>query len=422
MKCAESLVILGFLCGSPVNVSRAADRSYRAEISAPDRVNSRGTALKTLREFLRQDRFNVHSERHVDPGDTLDPMFGSVEARGLIDGARLVMPEGLEASVISGRVNRLEVEVSGSGKNLEMRLAVAKETPESGSQVTTMKGKDLPATEGGPAGSAGVQVTYLTTLGPRDFVNSNGVDFSRLRDFLIQDRSNVNMLGRRDPGDEKDMMFITARQRRVFETATLLVDPALANPLLSRQPVAISVSLTGDHRLLVTRPGAPPDLPLRSLEEMVQDRNRTVAAIVRAGDGGAEVALRELVALAELAHGRQHEKPLIFRVTLAQLLLRQDRVSEVIPMLALIEEDFRAAAHRGVEALAIFPVMGFLAEAYTAAGKFDAATRLLGELLDEPGKGKWKLDEAQRSDLEELRRLLKAPSADGAPTDKAALD
>ena len=370
---------------------------------------------------MRQDRFNVNTGRHLDPGDTPDSLFGSVEARILIDGAEMVVPAGLEASVISGDVTCLTVAVSGSGKTLQLKVTAAAEKPGPAGPVTTMREKEPPAVEGTAVRPEGYQAAYATTLGEGDLVNSNGVNFFRLRDFLIQDRTNVNMLGRRDPGDEKDGTFTTARQRRLFETAELLVDPGLVKPLLSRKPVAIQVYLNGDQRLLVARPDAGAKVSFRTLEDMVEERNWTVAAMVSARDKSAEAALRELVAMAELAYGRQREKPVIFRVTLAHFLMQQDRQAEVAPTLPEIEADFRAAAQRGVDDEAVFPVMGFLAEAYTATGNFDAAKKLLQDLLDEPGKSKWKLSEEQCSVMAELRRQLLSPGEAGAPTYDEAL-
>jgi len=395
---------------------------YRAEISAADRVNSRGAALGTLREYLRQDRFNVHSGRHQDPGDTLDPVFGSAEARAFIDGARLVVPEGLEAAVAAGRVSRLEVALSESGGRLEMHVRAAEDAGAAPMAGGLAGGGGVP-TPGSPsravgdeAGAAhahgsevpeGYLAVYATTLGHGDFVDSNGEPLPRLRDWLQRDRTRVNLLGEPDPGDERDGHFVSPRQlRQFFERAELFVDPALLPRLRARQATPVVVHAAFDNVLYVSDPAAAGEVEVARLEDLVEERDFEAGAMAAARAPGAEEALRELAELSELAHGRAHGTTATFRVTLATLLLEQGRAEEVRDSLPGIERDFREAAQRGVDPASIYPVMGFLANAHAALGDAGRAEALFAELLDEPGSRSWRLGEEDRERLGDLRARL----------------
>ncbi len=386
-------------------VAPAQEERYQAEISAADRVNSRGVPLKSLREFLRQDRYNFHGGHHVDPGDTADPRFGTVAARTLIDGARLVASPGLEAAVIAGRVTTLEVTVSGARKSLVLRVVPA--DPDGpppappGPPVIPMPGGE--PTRKAPEPPRGFRLAYTTSLGPLDWVDSNGAPWSRLRDVLKQDRANVNRFGRADPGDERDEVFNAASERTRFDRAPLRLDTAVAGPLSRRETVKVLVLLTEDGTLLVSRPGDGAGASFAATEELLEERQWKVEGLAASRDPEAAAAARELVQMADLVHGREHEESALARVLLASLLLQADQAGEARPLLAEIERDFRAAAGREVSPDGIVATMGFLIRAHRTLGDANAAEALLSELLESPGRERWGLDEARRGELETLR-------------------
>lgn len=394
---------------------------YRAEISAADRVNSRGTPLKTLRDFLRQDRFNVHGGHHLDPGDTTDPYFGSVEARGEIERARFVVAPGLEGRVIEGEGIRLEIIVSGKGKGLVLAVA------EAPGEAPPMTGNAPPvpiAVAAGPADAPpppqGFRLVYTTMLGSRDWVDSNASPLIRLRDVLKQDRANVNRLGQEDPGDERDPLFTSASERRRWDSMELRLDPFLAGPLSRHEEVKVTVLLpeTGS-RAFVARPEADSHDGLETIEDLLSSRRWKVEALVASGDPAAVEGSRDLVRLMDLLVGRDHEDAVLARVNLATRLLEKGLVEEVKPMLERIESDFRAAASREVDPASIVSVMGFLIEAHDLLGAADRSARLLEELTEAPGREKWRLDEVRR---EALRNLRNGVGAGGVrPTYEAAL-
>lgn len=384
----------------------AQEESYRAEISPADRVNSRGVALKTLREFLRQDRFNVHGGHHIDPGDTVDSRFGTVEARGRIDGARLVTSPGLEGDVVEGRVSRLEVVVSGADRSLLLRVAPAPAEDKPG--VMTKSDPPTPPAGTKPAtpAAAEFEFAYTTTLGERDLVDTNGSPLWRLRDILAQDRSNVHLLGKADPGDEVDSRFASARARRGFASGELHLDPSLVPSLLERRQTPVKVYVGPKGRFRVTAPAAGLEAAAKTIESLVEERHWTVNAMGASGAAGTEAAMRDLVRLSDLAHGRGHETSVLHRAGLANLLMEVEQVEKVAPLLAEIEEGFREAAAQGVSEDAVFAVMAFLVQGFVATGDLEAAGRLLEELLEPPGREKWKLGEEARSALEKMRADL----------------
>lgn len=390
---------------------------YRAEISASDRVNSRGAQLKTLREFLRQDRYNFHGKHHVDPGDTEDPRFGTVAARTLIDGARLVVPPGLEAGVMEGRITRLEVTVSGTDKSLLMRVAPVTEggvtstgaMPAPGGPTREGPGT-VPVAEApmAPGPPNGFRHVYSATLGPADWMDSNGVPWSRLSDVLKQDRANVNRLGRQDRGDERDPFLNSARDRSVFDSAPLFLDSALAGPLGRRESVRVTVHVDMEGKLFVTRPGADSRAEVLPAEELLAEREWKVRALVLSGNPDAGNALRERVELSDLVKGRESAESALARLELADFFFGADRADEAKVLVGEIERDFRAAAGRGVDSEAIVTVMGFLVRARIALGETDAAEKLLDELLEPPGRDRWRLTDPERAELEKLRQQTSA--------------
>jgi CHAT domain-containing protein/tetratricopeptide (TPR) repeat protein len=415
------------------DVTVAQETSYRAEISAADRVNSRGGELKTLKEFLRQDRFNVHGGHHLDPGDTKDTRFATPANRAMIDNGRLVSAPGLEAAVVSGRVTLLDVVVSGTEKSLLLRVTgvgdegmppapVLQPQPAipASSRPTLATGLS-PTTEPSPMAESapeGFRVAYATTLGPRDWVDSNGAPWTRLRDVLKQDRANVNRLGKADPGDEREIWFTSAAERVIFDSVPLSLDPMIAGPLARRETVKVTVLVASEgDRMRVGRPDADERSEMLPEEELLEDRAWKTEALAVSGDPGASAGLRDLIRMTDLIHGHGHEKAVLARVKLAGFLLQSDAAAEAGPLLGEIERDFRAAAGREVGPDSIVAVMGFLVQARRLLREDAAAKRLLDELLESPGR--WHLDEARR---EELRSLLdsggagKSPEATERPT------
>lgn len=378
---------------------------YQAEISKADRVNSRGVALKTLREFLRQDRYNVHGGHHRDPGDTLDTRFATVEARALMDGARLVATPGLEGKVLSGDINLLEVTVSGGDRSLLLRVAepaASADPPPPPMPATKSSPGDpnLPL----PEKKASYRVTYLTTLGPADWSDSNGKPLDRLREVLKQDRANVNRFGKADAGDERDSLFLSASERSRFDSAPLAIDPILAGPLSRRETVRVLVRLSEEGKLFVTRPEPDPGVLLESEDGLFEAKEWKVNGIVSSGDPAAEAALREFADLSGLLRGRAHESTVLARVLLAKWLIERGPGEAAKGLLTEIEVDFRAAAGREVDPATVPAVMGFLVQAHRALGNPAAADAILRELLDPPGSEGWKLGEEGRTQLETLRR------------------
>lgn len=91
---------------------------YRAEIGAADLVNSRGAALSHPWQVIRQDRANVHRFGLRQPGDELDPWFGSAEMRAALEGWVRYggLSPALGAQIMAGGV-MLHVEVLGYGNS-----------------------------------------------------------------------------------------------------------------------------------------------------------------------------------------------------------------------------------------------------------------------------------------------------------------
>jgi CHAT domain-containing protein/tetratricopeptide (TPR) repeat protein len=403
---------------------------FQAEISPADRANSRGVPLRTLREFLRQDRFNVHSNRHVDPGDSFDPLFHSAEARGLIDRARFVVPEGLEGDLIADRVTRLDVAVVAAGNILEIHVSKAGGMPSELAMPGIGVAPSAPMREAAPEGTApgegpveqgGVLVSYATTLGERDYFDSNGERLVRFRDFLLRDRVNVNMLGNADPGDEKDFFFLNARQRRIFDSGGLMVDPELLRALLSRETLRVRVTVTEEKAIVVTRPDFEEGNRLRNLEDIVHERGGIARAMIAAGDDGAVVAARELIELGDLTFGRHHGDSIALRVNLASFLIEKNRKDEMRSMLPGIEADFRLGAQQGLDGAVVSLVLGFLPRAHVVAGDLGEAERLLEEILDPPGAQRWRIDEEQRRKLGEIRGELSSLGESATSPDGGAL-
>lgn len=75
---------------------------YSARISAKDRVNSKGVALKTLSAILAQDRANYHRFGKRDPQDEKDFVFKTAEGRQLIPKAKIEIDPALKRRILGG--------------------------------------------------------------------------------------------------------------------------------------------------------------------------------------------------------------------------------------------------------------------------------------------------------------------------------
>jgi hypothetical protein len=82
---------------------------------------------------------------------------------------------------------------------------------------------------------------YTTTLGPSDFVSSAGASLGSVQEILRQDRANVHLLGKADPGDEKDAFFADKTARTLFEKASLEITEELRRRIIERQGVIVQV-------------------------------------------------------------------------------------------------------------------------------------------------------------------------------------
>ena len=92
---------------------------YEAYIGTQDLYNSRGVRLSTAQQVLRQDRANVHKFGIWQPGDQLDPIFGSYEARDVM--TWILERDGLDpqvANAIMGGDVMVYVEVWGHGNTI----------------------------------------------------------------------------------------------------------------------------------------------------------------------------------------------------------------------------------------------------------------------------------------------------------------
>lgn len=89
---------------------------YSAYIGFDDLTNSSGARLTQPWQVVRQDRANVHRFRIRQQGDDVDPIFGSIDARGQLE--RLIqagfISETAASAILRGNV-RLRVSVFGDG-------------------------------------------------------------------------------------------------------------------------------------------------------------------------------------------------------------------------------------------------------------------------------------------------------------------
>ncbi len=70
---------------------------YEAYIGGADLYNSKGVRLTSAAQILRQDRANVHRFGIWQPGDQIDPIFGTYEAREVM--TRVLERNGLDPQV-----------------------------------------------------------------------------------------------------------------------------------------------------------------------------------------------------------------------------------------------------------------------------------------------------------------------------------
>lgn len=319
----------------------------------------------------RQDRYNVHGGQNLDSGDVTDSRFGSVEARGAMDSARLVVTPGLVEQVIKGEVARLEV--TGMGKGLVLAVAAAAEEIPLSPAMTEKKPTALANAAADPVeappASEGFRLAYATTLGARDWVDSNGVPLYRLRGALKQDRANLNRLDQADAGDERDPIFNSASERRKWDSLELSLDPAMVGPLSRREVVKVIVLLPNEgDRALVTRPEAESLAGLETIKDLLASRQWKVEVLVTSSDPGVIDASRDFVRVVDLLLGRDHLDTVLAGGNLATRLFDKGVVEEVKPMLEEFESDFRAAASCDVDPASIVAVMGFHIEAHSLLG------------------------------------------------------
>ncbi|MBK5968973.1 hypothetical protein CCR91_09370 [Thiorhodovibrio winogradskyi] len=82
---------------------------------------------------------------------------------------------------------------------------------------------------------------YDCVISDQDRFNSKGVRLTSVRQILAQDRANYHRFHRRDARDAGDRTFVTAEQRKLWQSARVDVDPALREKILNGDKVAITV-------------------------------------------------------------------------------------------------------------------------------------------------------------------------------------
>lgn len=99
---------------------------------------------------------------------------------------------------------------------------------------------------------------YGTNLSRRDRVNSSGAPLHVIREILQQDRANYYKFKRRDPEDQPDGFFTSAKSRRLFNTAQIRIDPRLEARILKSDSILVTVWVYDEHHMEVTA-GLPPE-------------------------------------------------------------------------------------------------------------------------------------------------------------------
>jgi hypothetical protein len=82
---------------------------YGANLSAKDRVNSKGVPLKSVRDFLQQDRANYYKFDRRDPEDQQDGYFDTVATRNQFKKVRIRIDPQLERRILDGTVRLVSV-------------------------------------------------------------------------------------------------------------------------------------------------------------------------------------------------------------------------------------------------------------------------------------------------------------------------
>lgn len=88
-----------------------APKASKAHLSAADRGSTRGNKLRRAVDIVVQDRINVHSGKHKDPGDSVDSLYADTGARARL---RKLLERGLSTEVrkrIEAGEVKIEVQV-----------------------------------------------------------------------------------------------------------------------------------------------------------------------------------------------------------------------------------------------------------------------------------------------------------------------
>ena len=349
------LVLLGAAA-----LATAQDRgSYFAEISATDRKNSRGVRLTDLRGILRQDRFNFHTGRTSDSGDSNDGVFGDKQARALFETATLNAAPGLEKAVLSGDVTRLVVTVQVQGNRLGIfvhKAGAANAMPNRGAGGGPGNGDKVIVN---PA--ARTVAAYRTTLGAQDRKSSAGVRLYRLRDILAQDRANVHKFGRADAGDQKDSYFNSPQRRTQFQDLEIGADVATIERIADGEVFALDIVVNQAGEVYVVPVGDDGTGTYLLIEDIVGQLDQEAAQMAAENSPAALPTLQRLVKIAELAHGYAHGTPAVFEATLGVIQVRQGRIAAARETAAAVQARLAAAKKANAESQAEKTVSEFLA-------------------------------------------------------------
>jgi len=82
---------------------------------------------------------------------------------------------------------------------------------------------------------------YGAEITDNDRYNSSGERLTSVRDILRQDRSNYYLFHIRDRYDQGDNYFYSKRNREIFDTARISINPRLANKIVGNGTVLITV-------------------------------------------------------------------------------------------------------------------------------------------------------------------------------------
>lgn len=82
---------------------------------------------------------------------------------------------------------------------------------------------------------------YDTVISQQDRYNSYGERLHSVRAILRQDRANVHLFGKAEPGDGYERFFSHNRNRNMFNSARLRISPSLARRIKHGPPVHVRV-------------------------------------------------------------------------------------------------------------------------------------------------------------------------------------